>query len=187
MKLIVGLGNPGKQYEKTRHNAGFMALDFLAEHFGLTFKTSDKHQCELAEGRLFDEKVILIKPQTFMNRSGQAVRSVARFFKIPAEDVVVVYDDADLPCGNLRIRPSGSAGGHKGLGSVIQELGSEQFTRVRFGIAPLTEFKGGLEDYVLGKLSGEEVNLMEGNIKKLPTLLETLFSKGIEEAMQDFN
>ena len=101
--------------------------------------------------------------------------------------MIVVYDDVDLPFGNLRIRPSGSAGGHKGMKSIIQELGTEDFIRVRLGIAPLVEFKGDLEDYVLGKSSGEEAFLMEGNIKKLPNLFEALLKDGIEKAMQEFN
>ena len=187
MKLIVGLGNPGKQYEKTRHNAGFMALGFLAEHFGFEFKKADKHKCEIAEGKMLDEKVILIKPQTFMNLSGQSVRSVSQFYKIPIEDVIVIYDDVDLPSGNLRIRPSGSAGGHKGMKSIIQELGTEDFIRIRLGIAPLTEFKGELEGYVLGKLAGEEVSLIDGNIKKLPDILEKILKRDIEEAMHEYN
>jgi len=188
MKLIVGLGNPGDKYKNTRHNAGFMAVDFLVEHFGLdAFKKADKHKCEMADGEIAGEKVILIKPQTFMNLSGQAVRSVMQFYKIPAEDVMVVYDDVDLPSGNLRVRSSGSAGGHKGMKSVVHELGTEDFIRIRLGITPLTEFKGDLEDYVLGKLSGEEGVLMEGNVKKLPILLEVLLKEGIEEAMQEFN
>ncbi|MBN2095864.1 aminoacyl-tRNA hydrolase [Candidatus Peregrinibacteria bacterium] len=187
MKLIVGLGNPGKQYEKTRHNAGFMAVDFLAEHFGLEFKKSDKHKCELAEGQLLDEKAILLKPQTFMNLSGQSVQSVVSFYKIDLSDIIVIYDDVDIPSGNLKVRPSGSPGTHNGMRSVTQLLGSEEFIRIRLGIAPLTEFKGQLEDYVLGKLSEEEESLMQGNVKKLPVLFETLFDKGIEEAMQEFN
>lgn len=187
MKLIVGLGNPGKQYENTRHNAGFMALDFLVEHFGFEFKKSDKHKCEVTEGQMFDEKVILIKPQTFMNLSGQSVRFVSQFYKIPTEDVIVIYDDVDLPSGNLRIRLSGSAGGHKGMKSIIQELGTEDFVRIRLGIAPLMEFKGELEGYVLGKLTEEEASLMEGNVKKLPDILEKILKGDIEEAMHEYN
>ena len=187
MKLIIGLGNPGKQYEKTRHNAGFMAVDFLTEHFGFGFKKFDKHKCEIAEGQMFDEKIILIKPQTFMNLSGQSVRSVSQFYKIPIEDVIVIYDDVDLPSGNLRIRLSGSAGGHNGMKSIIQELGTENFVRIRLGIAPLTEFKGELEGYVLGKLSEEEMNLMEGNVKKLPDILEEILKGDIEKAMHEYN
>lgn len=187
MKLIAGLGNPGRQYEKTRHNAGFMAVDFLAEHFNLEFKKSDKYKCELAEGQLLDKKVILLKPQTFMNLSGQSVQSVASFYKIDLSDIIVIHDDVDIASGNLKIRPSGSPGTHNGMRSVTQLLGSEDFIRIRLGIAPLSEFKGPLEDYVLGKLSDEEVSLMEGNVKKLSPLFETLFRKGIEEAMQEFN
>ncbi len=165
-----------------------MALDFLAEHFSFDpFKKSDKHKCEIAEGQIADEKIILIKPHTFMNLSGQAVRSVLQFYKIPMGDLVVIFDDADLPSGNLRVRPSGSAGGHKGMKSIIQELGAEEFIRVRLGIAPLIEFKGDLEDYVLGRLSDEEQALMSGNIKKLPNLFEALLKDGIEKAMQEFN
>ncbi len=188
MKLIVGLGNPGDKYKNTRHNAGFMAVDFLAEHFGFEkFNKSDKHKCEIAKGTIGHEEVMLIKPQTFMNLSGQSVRSVLQFYKIPIEDFIVIYDDTDVASGNLRVRPSGSAGGHNGMKSVIQELGTDEFTRVRLGIAPLEEFKGDLEGYVLGKLAGEEEVLMEGNVRKLPTLLEVLLKEGVEEVMQEFN
>lgn len=188
MKLIVGLGNPGKKYEETRHNAGFMAVDFLREHFGLdNFKKSDKHKCEMTEGEMEGEKVVLIKPQTFMNLSGQAVQSVSQFYKIDPLDVIVIYDDVDIASGNLKVRPSGSPGSHNGMRSVTQQLGTEDFVRIRMGIAPLTEFKGELEGYVLGQLAGEEEILMDGNLKKLPPLFEVLFKEGIEEAMQEFN
>lgn len=188
MKLIVGLGNPGKKYEGTRHNAGFVAVDFLNDHYKLDgFRKADKHKCDMAEGIIGEEKVILIKPQTYMNLSGQSVRSVVQFYKIPMEDVIVIYDDVDLPSGNLRVRSNGSAGGHNGMKSLMQELGTEDFIRIRLGIAPLEEFKGALEDYVLGKLSDEEQILLEGNIKKLPELLELLFDKGTEEVMQHYN
>ncbi len=188
MKLIVGLGNPGKKYENTRHNAGFMGVDFLAEHFGLDpFKKTDKHKCEMTEGMIEGEKSILLKPQTFMNLSGQSVRSVMQFYKIPLEDVVVIYDDVDIASGNLKVRPSGSPGTHNGMKSVTQELGSQDFVRVRLGVSPLEEFKGDLADYVLGQLLDEEKLLMEGNVKKLPHLFEVLWKEGVEEAMQEFN
>lgn len=188
MKLIVGLGNPGKKYEGTRHNVGFEAVDFLRTSFNFDeFKRVDKHKCDMTEGVIGEEKVILIKPQTYMNLSGQSVRSVAQFYKIPMDEVIVIYDDVDLPSGNLRVRPNGSAGGHKGIKSLIQELGTEEFIRVRLGIAPIEVFRGNLEDYVLGKLKEEESILLEGNIKKLPELLELLFSKGVEEVMQHYN
>ena len=188
MKLIVGLGNPGRQYENTRHNAGFLAADELAGIFGFgEFKISDKHKSEIAEGKIGRDKVILVKPQTFMNLSGQAVRSVMQFYKIPIEDLVVIYDDVDLASGAMRIRPSGSAGGHKGMKSLIQELGTDEFVRIRLGIAPLTEFKGSLEDYVLGKFSNEEESLMGDNLRILPKVIEVFLKEGIEEAMQEYN
>ncbi len=188
MKLIIGLGNPGKQYEKTRHNAGFMAVEYLADQFSFDpFKKIDKHKSEIAEGQINSEKTLLIKPQTFMNLSGQSIRSVMQFYKIDVKDIVVIFDDISLPSGNLRIRPSGSAGGHNGVKSTIQELGTDEFVRVRLGIEPIAEFKGELEDYVLGKLSGEETELMKSNIEKTPKIMETLFKEGTEEAMQKFN
>ena len=188
MKIIVGLGNPGKQYEGTRHNAGFMGADFLREHYSFDdFKKTDKYKCEMTEGMIEGEKVYLIKPLTYMNLSGQSVRSLMQFYKIPIEDVVVIYDDVDIASGNLKVRPSGSPGSHNGMRSVTQELGSDQFVRIRLGIAALEEFKGALEDYVLGRLSDEEGILMTGNLKKLPPLLEGLFKEGVEEMMQEYN
>lgn len=188
MKLIVGLGNPGKKYESTRHNAGFKALDFLADHFGFdAFKESGKHKAEVSEGQMADEKVMLMKPLTYMNLSGQPLRSVLQFYKINIQDLIVLYDDVSIPSGNVRIRGEGSAGGHNGVKSVIQELGTEQFIRVRLGIAPLTEFKGELEDYVLGKLNEEEIALLEGNLRKLPTMIEILLKGDVEKAMHEYN
>ena len=188
MKLIIGLGNPGKQYSKTRHNAGFIAVSALAENLGLSeFKKSDKHNAELAEGSINGEKAVIAKPRTFMNLSGQAVRSVMQFYKIEINDLIVISDDVTIPSGTLRVRKSGSAGGHNGLKSIIKELGTDEFLRIRLGIEPLTPFKGSLEDYVLGQFSDEEKDLMEENIEKLPELLKILFEKGIEEAMQEFN
>jgi len=188
MKLIIGLGNPGKEYKKTRHNAGFMAVEHLAEKFGFSeFKKSDKHKCEIAEGEINGEKVILIKPQTFMNLSGESVRSVMQFYKVPITDIVVIFDDVSLPSSVLRVRPAGSAGGHNGVKSVIKELGTDEFVRIRLGIEPLEEFKGNLEDYVLGKLGEEEMELMQKNIEKTSKLIEVLFMDGTEECMQKFN
>ncbi len=172
MKLLVGLGNPGKEYANTRHNAGFMAVDFLREHFGLEpFKFSEKHKAEVASGEIAGEKVILAKPQTFMNLSGQAVASIAQFYKIPSPEVIVIYDEADLPLGTVRVRSSGSAAGHKGVQSIIDHLGGE-FTRIRLGIQPEKPFPGALEDYVLGKWTAEEMEALEEVIQKLPKLIE---------------
>jgi len=188
MKLIIGLGNPGKQYEKTRHNAGFIAIEYLADQFGFdTFKKADKHKSEISSGIINGEKVLLIKPQTFMNLSGQAVRSVMQFYKVDVKDIVVIFDDVSLPSGTLRVRPSGSAGGHNGVKSIIQELGTNEFVRIKLGIEPIAEFKGVLEDYVLGRLSDKESELIKQNIEKTPKIVESLFKEGAEEVMQKFN
>lgn len=188
MKLIVGLGNPGKLYSKTRHNAGFFGADEISAYFNFDrFKKSEKHFAELAEGKIAGKKVLLAKPQTLMNLSGQSVRSVMQFYKIPNEDLIVISDDVTLPSGTLRIRKSGSAGGHNGLKSIIQELGSDEFIRIRLGIEPVTPFRGNLEDYVLGKFADKEESLMDDNMKILPKLIETLLKEGIEETMQEYN
>ncbi len=188
MKLVVGLGNPGKKYENTRHNVGFLGVDEVFACFDFNeFKKSEKHSAEISEGRIGEEKVMLIKPQTFMNLSGRAVRSIMQFYKIPIEDVIVIYDDVKLPLGSLRIRPKGSAGGHNGMKSLIQELGTQEFVRVRIGIAPLIEFRGKLEDYVLGKFTDEEISLVGDSIRMFPEVVEGLLESGVEEMMQEFN
>lgn len=187
MKLIVGLGNPGRKYENTRHNAGFMAADFLAEQFGFgSFKHSERHKAEIAEGVIGAEKAALLKPQTFMNLSGEAIRSAADFYKIPVADITVIYDDVALPFGTLRVRPDGSAGGHNGVRSVIQNIG-DAFTRVRLGIQPKEPFPGALEDYVLGVLTKDQKADLEKVIEKLPELLKLLFAEGVDGARQRFN
>jgi len=188
MKLIVGLGNPGQQYEKTRHNAGFLAVDYLAEQFNCDeFKKSDKYKALIAEGQVCGEKVLLVKPQTFMNLSGQTVSGLANFYKVAPEDIFVAYDDIDINYGSLRIRPDGSAGGHNGIKSMIEKLGSKQFIRLRLGIKPLQDFRGDLADYVLGKLTKDEYEKLEDVIWKLPRVIEVLIKEGVEKAMSEFN
>lgn len=188
MKLIVGLGNPGGKYENTRHNAGFIALDEVQSVFGCSeFKKSVKRKALISEGQIGTEKVVLVKPQTFMNLSGQSVQGLVHFLKIDLSDVVVIYDDVDIESGKLRVRGEGSAAGHNGIKSLIQCLGSDQFIRIRLGVKPITEFKGDLADYVLGQLSNDEKELLNQNVQKLPGLLELLFESGLEEVMQRFN
>ena len=188
MKLIVGLGNPGVQYSKTRHNVGFRAAEYIAEHYDFDdFSMSEKHGAEIAKGEILEEKIILAKPQTFMNLSGRAVQSIMSFYKIPFTDVIVISDDVTIPAGTVRIRRSGSAGGHNGLKSVIQEIGTDEFTRIRIGMEPMETFKGALEDYVLGRLSDEEESMFGDNLRIFPEIIETLFREGIEKAMNKFN
>ena len=143
MKLIIGLGNPGAEYKATRHNAGFMAVEEIATFYGADeFKKTDKFKALLSECIIEGEKVILAMPQTFMNLSGQSLVALMSYYKIPLEDVIVIYDDADIPYGALRIRIDGSAGGHNGIKSIIKETGKQEFTRIRLGIKPPESFKG---------------------------------------------
>ncbi|OQA04864.1 MAG: Peptidyl-tRNA hydrolase [bacterium ADurb.Bin400] len=141
MKLIVGLGNPGEQYAKTRHNVGFMFLDELVRHpdlgavTGISFGKSEKFDADMAEVQVKGQKVILAKPQTYMNLSGESVSKIVSYYKLDVSDIIVVSDDVDLPLGKVRIRCGGSSGGHKGLSNIIDRLGSDQFDRIRIGIA----------------------------------------------------
>jgi PTH1 family peptidyl-tRNA hydrolase len=131
--LIVGLGNPGKEHQENRHNVGYMLLDMLAEELELTFSRR-KSKSRITEGRIGEHKVILVKPQTFMNLSGHAVAPLVRFFKVPLNNVLVAYDELDLPLETIRLRPGGGSGGHKGMRSIIQQIGSPDFPRLRIGI-----------------------------------------------------
>jgi len=188
MKLIVGLGNPGDKYRNTRHNAGFMAVDEIFDRlFFQPFKKSDKFKAEIAEGQIADEKVFLAKPQTFMNKSGESVASIMNFYKIPKDDLIVIFDDADLPYGTLRIRPEGSGGGHKGMQSIIESIGTQGFVRLRLGIQPPAGFKGVLEDYVLGKLTDSEKDELQIAINQAPYAVGIVMEEGVEEAMNKFN
>lgn len=188
MKLVVGLGNPGKQYERTRHNAGFMAMDFLKEAFDFAdCKEVPKHKAWIAEGVIAGEKALLVKPTTFMNLSGQSVQSLVQFYKLDSLDVVIVHDEVDIPSGTLRIKTMGGAAGHNGIKSVTQDLGTEEYLRIRLGVAPLIPYKGELSDYVLGKMTKEEEDLMKENLERLPSLFEILFQHGPESAMNKFH
>jgi PTH1 family peptidyl-tRNA hydrolase len=188
MKLIVGLGNPGSQYKNTRHNAGFMAVDELFDNFDFQpFKKSAKFKAEIAEGQISNEKAYLVKPQTFMNLTGEAVSGIMNFYKIPLKDLIVIHDDADLPYGKIRIRPDGSDGGHKGIKSIIEHIGSQGFIRVRIGIEAPALFKGRLEDYVLGKITDTEKRELKTVLRQIPSVVDVIISKGVETAMNQFN
>ena len=159
MKLVVGLGNPGIQYEGTRHNVGFDVLDLFADMCRVEFdKSGFKGSYCLVNNPSLPDKVILLKPQTFMNLSGEAVQPLMAFYKIDADDLLVVYDDMALPPGSIRLRPSGSSGSHKGMQNIIDRLGNEKIKRIRVGIG---EPPHGGADYVLSKPSGEEKRLLE--------------------------
>ncbi len=161
MKCIIGLGNPGKTYEKTRHNVGFMVLDALAKEFKIEFKS--KFKAEIAQINVLGETLLLVKPQTYMNLSGESVRLIKDFYKLNDDDFLVVYDDLDLPVGKLRLREKGSSGGHNGIKSIHQHLGHTEFKRLRIGIDNNKLIP--TADYVLGKFSKEESEALEKSIE----------------------
>lgn len=185
MKLIVGLGNPGREYAGTRHNVGFDVADELAERMGVTFRRSWRFPAELAEGALEGERVILVKPRTFMNRSGEAVAPLMSKKGVTPADVIVVVDDVDLPLGRLRLRKAGSAGGHNGLKSIIASIGSDQFPRVRIGIGRDTARD--TADHVLGRFTPEEQPVMAEAIRRAADSISVAIRSGWDRAMNEFN
>lgn len=183
MKLIVGLGNPGSKYEHTRHNMGFDVVDLFSD---LAQIDIDKETFKgvLGRGKVFEHDVILLKPLTFMNLSGESVQEVVHFFKIPIEDIIVIYDDMALPPGTIRMRASGSSGGHKGMQNIIERLGTDQIKRIRVGIGEPTYNN---IDYVLSKPGKEEKALIDEAITKAVEALKTALSRNFETAMSKFN
>lgn len=182
MKLIVGLGNPGQEYKKTRHNTGFMVLDKLSDKLNVNINNS-KFKGEYTKFKYKGEDVILLKPMTYMNNSGESIEALMHFFKIKREDLLVVYDDLDLPVGKLRLRVGGSSGGHNGIKSIIQHVGGQDFKRIRIGIEkdPIIP----VVDYVLGKFSKQQEPLIEKGINNaveaIIMYLETDFSRTMNE------
>ena len=184
MKLIVGLGNPGKQYEKTRHNAGFLVLDKLCEKLNIEF---DKKKCKAiyAIYMINGEKVIIAKPQTYMNLSGESVLSLKKFYDIDTKDIIIVHDDLDLPLGKLRLRHSGSSGGQNGMKNIIELLHSQDINRIRVGISNDKQMV--TKDYVLGKFSKEDYKTFEIAIDKAADALVYSLDHSFEDVMNKFN
>lgn len=183
-RLVVGLGNPGRRYASHRHNVGFQCLDRLAQAWGLSFNRR-KHKALLAEGEIAGLKVILAKPQTFMNLSGEAVGQLARFYKVHPENILVIYDDLDLPAGKIRLRPEGGSGGHKGMKSIIEHLGTDAFPRLRVGIGRPTY--GDPVDYVLSDFAPDERMAREGACERAVSAVEFWLTEGMEAAMNRYN
>ena len=183
MKLIVGLGNPGKKYEHTRHNMGFDTLDLFAD---LAMIDVDKESFKglVGRGKLFGQDILLLKPQTFMNLSGESVREIVNYFKIEIEDILVIYDDMALEPGRIRLRPSGSSGGHKGMQNIIEHLGTEDIKRIRIGIGEPTY---DTIDYVLSKPTKDEKPLIEEAINEAVEAIKTYLKNNFEIAMNKFN
>ena len=184
--LIVGLGNPGEKYENTRHNVGFQVLDELAERQHAPIqKLKFKALTNLLT--ISGEKVLVMKPVTYMNLSGEAVRPAADFYKIPPERILVISDDTALDPGKLRIRIKGSAGGHNGLKNIIQHLGTDQFPRVRVGVGQKPHPDYDLADWVLGKFQGEDKKVMDAAVKRAADAVECILKEGVDRAMNRFN
>ena len=184
MYIIAGLGNPGKRYEHTRHNIGFLTLDFLADRHGITINKI-KHKALVGEGRISGQKVLLIKPQTYMNLSGQSLREVMEYYKEDIENLLVIYDDIDIAAGTIRIRKKGSAGTHNGMRSIIYDLKSEQFPRIRIGMGGAR--KTDLRNFVTSGFTKEEKELLEGAVRQAALAAECFVEKGIDKAMNEYN
>ena len=184
MYLICGLGNPGKLYEKTRHNMGFLTIDVLSERFNIPVKRI-RFKALTGEGQIGSEKVLLVKPQTFMNLSGESLRPLVEYFKIPMDKLILVYDDVDLPLGKTRVRRSGSAGTHNGMRSVIYHLQREDFARVRIGLGPHGDIP--LDRFVIGHWTESERPELAKAVLRAADACETIVKEGVEEAMQKYN
>ena len=183
MKLIVGLGNPGKKYEHTRHNMGFDAVDLFSE---LAQIDVDKESFKglVGRGKVFDEDIYILKPQTFMNISGESVREIVNYFKIDINDIIVVYDEMALPVGKIRLRPSGSSGGHKGMQNIIENLGTENIKRIRIGIGEPTY---DTIDYVLSKPTKDEREAIDQAINDAANALKDILKMNFDLAMTKYN
>jgi len=185
--LVAGLGNPGKRYEQTRHNVGFMAVDRLAENFRVSFKAGkgDYLISGLARTSAPEKELLLLKPLTFMNNSGLAVRQALDYFKIDLDKLLLVLDEFQLPFGKLRLRPQGSDGGHNGLASVVQHLGAQDFARLRIGIG--SEFQGDAANFVLAKFSKAELQELPALISRAAEAAVEFIDHGMPQAMNKFN
>ncbi|KUK14476.1 MAG: aminoacyl-tRNA hydrolase [Synergistetes bacterium] len=181
MIIIAGLGNPGSKYEFTRHNFGFRVIDYLAGRWNIKV---DRYECRSLVGKK-DDNLILVKPLTYMNRSGEALRELVVKYKVSPRDVLVIYDDLYLPFGSIRIRKSGGSGGHKGMESIILALGTEEIPRIRLGIGPPPP--SGYEYYVLSEFTDREIKLLPMVLKKVAEAVEFILNEGIEKAMSLYN
>ncbi|HHU18410.1 MAG: aminoacyl-tRNA hydrolase [Anaerovoracaceae bacterium] len=184
MYIIAGLGNPGKKYENTKHNVGFITLDLLAKKHDIKINKI-KHKALVGEGIISGQKLLLVKPQTYMNLSGNSIREVMNYYNADLDKLVVIYDDVDIPMGGLRIRKKGSAGTHNGMRSIIYDLQTDEFARIRIGIGG--ERKMSLAGYVLGGFNKDEKELIQNAVERAVLAVECLLEKGIDAAMNEYN
>ncbi len=186
MYIVAGLGNPGKQYDMTRHNIGFHTIDYIAEKYGAKLNKL-KFKAVYGETVIGGEKVYLVKPQTFMNLSGDSIIEMAKFYKVSSENIIIINDDISLDTGRIRVRGKGSAGGHNGLKSIIYRLGSDKFPRVKMGVGAPKHEDYDLADFVLGRFTKDEIPVMEEAIKKAETAVFEIIKNGVESAMNKCN
>ena len=184
--LIVGLGNPGLQYEKTRHNAGFMVIDALAEKYGAGFPKR-KYDALIGECKIGDNRIMLVKPQTFMNLSGKAVTAICSFYKIPYDKVIVMFDDVSLDVGKIRVRRKGSDGGHNGIKDIIELSGTSDIPRIKIGVGKKPNAEYDLKDWVLGKFSKEDLDNFQKATESGVKAAEEIVKRGIDSAMNRYN
>ncbi len=185
MYIIAGLGNPTREYEKTRHNVGFEVIDILADKLGISV-SEKRHKAYFGAGRIGSEKVLLSKPQTFMNLSGESIRSMSDFYKIDADHIIIICDDINLLEGQLRIRTRGSAGGHNGLKNIISHLGTQEFSRIRVGVGEKPK-EMDLADYVLGRFPKEQEAMMDQAYNEAANAAILMVTDGADAAMNQFN
>ena len=187
LRLIVGLGNPGREYARTRHNAGFMVLDQLAERWKTTWAREKKFVARVAKAERNGERIFLCEPETFMNASGEAVGAIAAFYQVPVDRMVVVVDDADLPLGEIRLRARGSSGGHHGLESIEQHLATREFARLRIGIGRGQSTVRQITGHVLAEFNRKESELMDKVLARACDQIECWMQDGILQAMNRYN
>lgn len=183
--LVIGLGNPGNRYDNTKHNVGFETVDLLAEKYNIKLSKL-KHKALYGDGTIENKKVILSKPQTYMNLSGESVRDMAEWYKIPMQNIIIIYDDIDLQLGKIRVRPKGSSGTHNGMRSVLYHIQSEDFPRIRIGVGRPPE-GWDLADYVLSKFSSEERKVINESILQAAEAVPVIIKSGTEAAMNKYN
>ncbi|HEY1354170.1 MAG TPA: aminoacyl-tRNA hydrolase [Ktedonobacteraceae bacterium] len=186
MKLIIGLGNPGSQYEHTRHNVGFRVVDRLARHWGWSW-SERRARAIMARGTVGNEKVILAKPLTYMNLSGESVAELARWYQTPAHDILIIYDELDLPVGRVRLRLGGSAAGHNGMRDIIARLHTSDFPRLRVGIGRPTHTRMQGRDHVLGAANGDDALLLSSGEERAAQAVQMLLSQGVQTTMNAVN
>lgn len=186
MRVVVGLGNPGEKYRFTRHNIGYICIDEFAQRFGVSFKYENKFKSQIAKIDYNGENLLLVKPETYMNLSGEAIRAIYDFYKLGIKDFLIIYDDISLNLGKMRFRASGSDGGHNGIKSIIQNLSTQEFDRLKIGIGPQPE-KMPLEHYVLQNFSKEQIEALSPIVEKVSSACEYYIKHGINQAQSLYN